>query len=128
MEYRMSFIPALSYVLLFVENPSKSSLFYQDLFGLKPIEESPTFVMFALPNGIMLGLWSRYTAEPRVDARPGASELCFASDSVDELFHAWGKKGVTFAQKPTMMDFGYTFVAHDLDGHRVRIYRLNKEQ
>lgn len=124
----MSFVPALGFVLLFVENPYKSSQFYQDLLELAPIEESPTFALFALPGGVMLGLWSRYTAEPRVEAHPGASEVCFAHDNVDALFEQWGKKGVTIVQKPTDMDFGRTFVAHDIDGHRIRVYRLHGEQ
>lgn len=126
--YPMSFIPGLGLVLLFVENPCKSSQFYQNLLNLKPIEESPTFAMFALTNGVMFGLWSRYTAEPRVEARPGAFELCFAHDNVDELFEQWGKQGVTIVQKPTDMDFGRTFVVHDIDGHRIRVYRLHGEQ
>lgn len=62
------FTPNLGFVLLFVSNPQKSGLYYQDLFGIKPIEESSTFVMFALKNGVMLGLWSKYTAEPRIEA------------------------------------------------------------
>ena len=66
------FSPTLGFTLLFVANPQKSSLFYQEILELKPIEESPTFVMFALKNGVMLGLCSKYTAEPRVDAPPCA--------------------------------------------------------
>lgn len=120
------FNPQLGFVLLFVANPLKSSLFYQDILGIKPIEESPTFVMFALSNGVMLGLWSKYTAEPRVEAPAGAMDICFATDNVDALFEAWGKKHVTIAQKPTDMDFGRTFVALDLDGHRIRIYKLHE--
>lgn len=119
--------PSLGFVLLFVENPQKSSLFYQEIFEIKPIEESPTFVMFALKNGVMLGLWSKYTAEPRVDASPGASEICFSTDDVDALYEALGKKHVTIAQKPTDMDFGRTFVALDPDGHRIRVYKLLEE-
>ena len=76
----------LGFVLLFVENPLKSSVFYQELFELDLIEESPTFVMFALNNGVMLGLWSKFTAEPRADAHPGASEICFPTDDVDKLY------------------------------------------
>ncbi len=118
------FTPNLGFVLLFVANPLKSSLFYQDIFGIKPIESSPTFVMFALSNGIMLGLWSRYTAEPHVAAPAGALEICFPADDVDALFEQWGSKMVTMAQKPTDMDFGRTFVALDPDGHRIRVYKL----
>ena len=116
----------LGFVLLFVSNPQKSSLFYQDLLEMKPIEESPTFVMFALENGVMLGLWSKYTAEPRVEASAGALEVCFPSHDVDALYEAWGKKHVTVAQKPTDMDFGRTFVVLDPDGHRLRVYKLHE--
>ncbi len=121
------FTPSLGLILLFVANPQKSSLFYQDIFGLTPIEESPTFAMFALKNGVMLGLWSKYTAEPRVEASPGALEIGFPTDDVDVLYEQWGKKRVTVAQKPTDMDFGRTFVILDPDGHRIRAYKLQEE-
>lgn len=117
---------SLGFVLLFVANPQQSALFYEEIFNLKPIEKSPTFAMFALKNGVMLGLWSKYTAEPRVEASPGALEICFPAENVDALFEEWGKKNVTIAQKPTDMDFGRTFVALDPDGHRIRIYKLEE--
>ncbi len=114
----------LGFLVLFVANPQKSSLFYQELFEIKPIEESPTFVMFALKNGVMLALWSKYTAEPRVEAPPGSTEVCFPTDNVDALYEAWSKKQLVIAQKPTDMDFGRTFLILDPDGHRIRIYKL----
>ena len=55
----------LGFVLIFVENPLKSSLFYKDLFGIDPIEESPTFVMFAINNGVMRGLEQIYRRATR---------------------------------------------------------------
>ncbi len=122
------FSATLGFTLLFVENPQKSSLFYQEILELKPIEESPTFVMFALKNGVMLGLWSKYTAEPRVNASPGALEICFPTENVDALYEEWGRKHVTVAQKPTDMDFGRTFVVLDPDGHRIRAYKLHEEK
>ena len=118
--------PNLGFVLLFVENPQKSALFYQEILGKTPIETSPTFVMFALNNGVMLGLWSRYTAEPRGESSPGALEICFAEEDVDALYEAWGKLHVTIAQKPTDMDFGRSFMALDPDGHRIRVYKLRE--
>ena len=121
------FNPTLGITLLFVTNPQKSSLFYQEILNLKPIEESPTFVMFALKNGIMLGLWSKYTAEPRVEVAAGALEICFPAENVDALYEEWGKMHVTVAQKPTDMDFWRTFVILDPDGHRIRIYKLYEE-
>jgi predicted enzyme related to lactoylglutathione lyase len=118
-------VPQLSFVILFVANPIKSAEFYSKLFGAKPIEQSPTFCMFALPGGVMLGLWSRHTAEPVVTGQPGSSEIMFNHDDVDALYNEWGMQGVTMVQKPTDMDFGRTFVALDLDGHRIRVAKMN---
>ena len=122
------FNPTLGFTLLFVTNPQKSSFFYHEIFNLKPIEESPTFVMFALKNGVMFGLWSKYTAEPRVDAPAGALEICFPTENVDALYEEWGKKRLTVAQKPTDMDFGRTFVILDPDGHRIRVYEFHEDK
>jgi len=119
--------PKLGFILLFVENPIKSADFYSNILNLKPIEQSPTFAMFALENGVMLGLWSKYTAEPKVDSIPGAMDICFPVDDVDLVYEHLGAKGVTIIQKPTDMDFGRTFVFLDLDGHRIRIYKLHHE-
>ncbi len=120
-------MPSLGFILLFVENPQKSGVFYQDILGIKPIEESPTFVMFMLENGVMLGLWSRYTAEPHVLANPGAQEICFGTQDVDALYESWHSRHLTVAQKPTDLDFGRTFVVLDPDGHRIRIYKLRQQ-
>lgn len=114
----------LGFVLLFVTNPQASSRFYEDLFGIKPIETSPTFALFALSNGVMLGLWNKYTAEPRVEAPAGALEICFPTDDVDALHELWSNKHLVVAQKPTEMNFGRTFVVLDPDGHRIRVYKL----
>ncbi|MDN3509398.1 MAG: VOC family protein [Candidatus Neptunochlamydia sp.] len=100
----------------------------QEIFGLKSVEESPTFVMFALKNGVMLGLWSKYTTEPRVGAPAGALEICFPTESMDALYEQLGKKNMTVAQEPTDMDFGRTFVILDPDGHRIRVYKLREER
>ena len=118
----------LVHVLLFVDNPAKSAEFYSNIFGFKPVELSPTFAMFALPNGVALGLWSRHSAEPKVEAAPGAMEICFPADDVDAMYKFVSSKNVTFLQKPTDMDFGRTFVFVDVDGHRVRVYKLHEHQ
>lgn len=65
-------VPSLDFVLLFVDSPKASKVFYTKILGLEPIEEHDTFVLFSLPNGIKLGLWSRHTAEPKVIAQSGA--------------------------------------------------------
>lgn len=117
----------LGYVILFAKNPIKSAEFYSDLFQIKPVQKFPTFVLFSLSNGIMFGLWSKYTAEPRVESDPGAMEICFSVEEVDKVYDFVGQKGVTVVQEPTDMDFGRTFVFLDPDGHRIRIFKLHKK-
>lgn len=46
-----------NFFILFVNDPQASARFYADLLGEAPIEASPTFAMFALDSGVMLGLW-----------------------------------------------------------------------
>jgi predicted enzyme related to lactoylglutathione lyase len=122
----MAFDTQLGFVL-FVKDPIASSKFYEQLFGLKPIEQSPTFALFSLKN-VMLGLWSHKTAEPKVTASAGATEIAFSEDNVDVLYNQWKNMDIPMAQPPTEMDFGRTFVALDPDGHRIRIYKLREEQ
>lgn len=116
--------PTLSFILLFVEDPAASAQFYQELFSLKPIEQSMTFVLFSLHNGVMLGLWSYKTAEPTVMAKPGAMEIAFAHEDVDVIYKQCLEKGIRVIQAPTEMDFGRTLVMVDPDGHRIRVYKL----
>lgn len=115
------------YVLLYVDNPVASEAFYADLLKLRAVESSPTFALFVLPSGLKLGLWSRHTAEPKVLANGGGSELAFAvadRSVVNDLYADWSARGLAIAQRPTAMDFGYTFVALDRDGHRLRVMAM----
>lgn len=112
-------------IILYVTNPTASATFYQNLLGYAPVESSPTFVMFALKSGFMLGLWAKHTVEPVPTSANGASELVFAVENqqtVDQVSKEWKKRGLKIMQSPTTMDFGYTFVAADLDGHRLRVF------
>jgi catechol 2,3-dioxygenase-like lactoylglutathione lyase family enzyme len=114
-----------NFILLYVDSPAASTAFYADLLGHPPVEASPTFAMFALSSGVMLGLWARHTVEPAAAARGGGSELAFTvadAGAVHTLHADWSKRGLTIAQKPTDMDFGHTFVALDPDGHRLRVF------
>lgn len=95
------------------------------MLGLEPVETSPTFALFALSSGLMLGLWSRHTAEPRPGAQAGGSELGLTVDdnaAVDATHADWKERGLAILQPPVDMDFGRTFVALDPDGHRLRVF------
>jgi catechol 2,3-dioxygenase-like lactoylglutathione lyase family enzyme len=114
-----------NFVLLYVESPALSAAFYADLLARQPVESSPTFAMFALASGIMLGLWARHGVEPAPTGTSGAAEIGFQVDSlpaVDALHTEWKRRGLAIAQGPTDMDFGRTFVALDPDGHRLRVF------
>ena len=115
-----------NFIILYVDNPPTSANFYAELLGKPPVESSPTFAMFALPSGVMLGLWSRHTVEPAAATTlGGGSEVAFAvenKDQVTSLYDAWTGRGLRVAQKPVDLDFGHTFVALDPDGHRLRVF------
>jgi catechol 2,3-dioxygenase-like lactoylglutathione lyase family enzyme len=114
-----------SFILLYVEDPAASAAFYGKLLGREPIQSSPTFVMFALDSGVMLGLWVRHDVEPAASGGPGGGEIAFAepgAEAVRARCAIWRDSGVRIAQEPTAMDFGFTFVGLDPDGHRLRVF------
>jgi catechol 2,3-dioxygenase-like lactoylglutathione lyase family enzyme len=122
-------MPDFNFLVLYVDDPAPSAAFYGDLLGAPIVEQSPTFAMLPLRDGVMLGLWSRHTVEPKCAAAPGvgeaAGEVAFAvaDAAVVEAMRAdWKRRGLTIAQVPTRMDFGTTFVALDPDGHRLRVF------
>lgn len=53
------------FTVLYVANPARSALFYRELFGHPPVEESPTFAMFVFESGARLALWSSATSRTR---------------------------------------------------------------
>ena len=111
-------------IVLYVDKPSASMAFYTSLLGRPPVESSPNFAMFALPSGMMLGMWARGDVKPPAPTGAGTAELCFPADGADAVrrTHAeWSGKGVKIAQAPVQMDFGWTFCALDPDGHRLRV-------
>ena len=110
-------------VILYVDSPSRSARFYEALLGCRPIEESPTFAMLPLREGVALGLWSRHTVEPGAEAAGGGGEIAFVTDDVDGTHADWAARGLAILQPPTDLDFGRTFVAQDPDGHRLRVFR-----
>ena len=114
-----------NFVILYVKDPSKSTAFYTDVLGHPPVEASPTFAMFALSSGVTLGLWARDTVAPAADAAAGGAELAITvadNDAVRAAHADWSARKLPIAQAPTAMDFGYTFVALDPDGHRLRVF------
>ncbi len=115
----------VSFILFYVDKPAASAAFYADLLGRPPVESSPTFAMFSMSSGVMLGLWSRNHVEPAAAGAAGSTEIAFTladRPAVDAMHADWSRRGLTIVQAPTDLDFGRTFVALDPDGHRLRVF------
>lgn len=116
----------LNYLLLAVQSPRESAKLYARLLGLSPVETSDSFVLFVLPSGFKLGFWVASEMQPRPNA-PGGVEISFSEPSreaVKKTYEEWRELGLRVVQEPTDMDFGFTFVVEDPDGHRLRPFVL----
>ena len=115
----------INFTLLYVEDVARSAAFYSRLLA-KPIPESSVnFALIPAAPGLMLGLWRRSEVAPAVRAEPGAGEIAvrLADEAAVEAEHTrWQAAGVRIAQPPTHMDFGFTCVGLDADGHRIRAF------
>lgn len=123
-------MPHPSYSILYVADPQASAPLYAELLDAQPVDASPTFVLFALEGGKMLGLWTRAAVQPPVSQDAAStSELAFRvadTGAVDALHDAWRARGLAILQAPQQVDFGYTFLAADPDGHRLRAFARNE--
>jgi len=118
-------MPNFSFVLLYVENPPASAGFYADLLGRPILENSPTFAMLPLREGVMLGLWSRKTVEPAASAQAGAGEVRVHGR---EFRRGRGDlRGLEAARAEHFARARADGFRHDLrrdrsDGHRLRVF------
>ncbi|MGM9485286.1 VOC family protein [Roseateles sp. NT4] len=113
-------------LILYVHSPAESVLFYRSLLGREPVEQSPNFAMFMLNDKTMLGLWAAHDVQPTGLHRGGGSEIGITVETdteVNAAVAAWKASGWPVLQSPTSMDFGFTAVTADPDGHRVRVFR-----
>lgn len=116
---------APDFLILYVKDLPKSIEFYKTLLGISPVNQSPGFAMFVLPNGLKFGLWLTGTVEPEVEITGGGAEYCIALPSesgLRESFDASRSAGLAIAQSPAQMSFGLTYVVEDPDRHRIRYY------
>ncbi|HEU0166114.1 MAG TPA: VOC family protein [Thermomicrobiales bacterium] len=119
------------YFVLHVASIETSIALYTDLLGTTPQRPSPTFAAFPLGSGVMLELWQRSGIEPASVAPGGAVDITFTAGSREELerIHGeWRDRGLHILLDPVEKVFGYTFVAADPDGHRLRVIFNPAEQ
>jgi predicted enzyme related to lactoylglutathione lyase len=112
------------FLLVYVEDVAASESFYALILGRPAVETSPTFAMLPAGPNLMLGLWRRDGVKPTATSG-GGSEICFTADNdaeVDSRCAEWKAKGVEIVMPPTRLDFGYSFVARDPDGQRLRVF------
>jgi predicted enzyme related to lactoylglutathione lyase len=113
------------FILLYVDEPQVSAEFYARLLDRKPLDSSPNFVMFELSTDLRLGLWARRDVQPASHGKADTGEVAMAvatKQEVEALSADWKRKGATILQEPTAMDFGWTFLVSDPDGHRLRVF------
>ncbi|MCM5553940.1 VOC family protein [Pleomorphomonas sp. NRK KF1] len=111
-------------LILYVDDVDRSTAFYRDILKADPVETFQDFSVFVLGEGFVVGLQSKHAIDPKPQPSFGGFELSFSNatkEDVDALHAAWTAKGVEMVLEPTTLEFGYTFVAADPDGHRLRV-------
>ncbi|MDR1077277.1 MAG: VOC family protein [Propionibacteriaceae bacterium] len=111
-------------LILYVDRVDLSTEFYRTILGADPVETFDGFAVFALGGGFTIGLQSRHDIEPKPQQSNGGFEICLSNADragVDRLYDLWRGRGVQIELEPTELPFGYTFVALDPDGHRLRV-------
>ena len=111
-------------VILYVSDVEASTTFYRRILGHEPIKTYPGFSVFTLSDETTLGLRAADEIEPAAEPYVGGTELSLSNvkhADVDRLHAQWKALGIPMVLEPTVLEFGYTFVATDPDGHRLRV-------
>ncbi|OKL42257.1 VOC family protein [Pseudovibrio exalbescens] len=111
-------------VILYVTDVNKSTDFYKKVLEKDPEESFSEFSLFLLEGNFMLGLQAKDGIDPKAQEHFGGVELSLSDvdrETVDRLHSQWSSMGVDIALPPQELAFGYTFVAVDPDGHRLRV-------
>ena len=115
-----------NFVIFYVSGIEKSINFYSRLLQKNPIQSSSSFAMFALSENLMLGLWDRTCVQPKANWSEEfqLQEIAFMLPNELQLkqqLHDWQAAGAILKQEITLMDFGWSFMVQDPDGHRLRV-------
>ena len=117
-----AFVP--NSVILYVSDVEVSTAFYREILGHGPIKTYPGFSVFTLSDEMTLGLQAADEIEPAAEPYVGGTELSLSNverADVDRLHAQWKALGIPMVLEPTVLEFGYTFVVTDPDGHRLRV-------
>ncbi|MFQ1005371.1 VOC family protein [Gilliamella sp. CG22] len=111
-------------VIVYVKDVDASTEFYTKILGRPPVETYPGFAVFLMNNNFILGLQEANKITPKEPNHYGGFELSFSDvtkNDVDAIYSTWKELNVKIELEPQMLDFGYTFVGNDPDGHRLRV-------
>lgn len=113
-------------VIFYVSDIQKSISFYTHLLQKNPIHPSSSFAMFALSENLTLGLWDRTCVQPKANWSEEFQlhELAFMLPNelrLKQQLHDWQAAGAILIQEIILMDFGWSFMVQDPDGHRLRV-------
>lgn len=113
-------------MIFYVSDINSSARFYAIALGKEPQELSPGFALFLLPNGLKIGLWKTAAVAPSASFSGCGAELVLHATSdgeVEEAHSRWAAAGLPILDPPVAREFGFSFVATDPDGHRVRVMK-----
>ncbi|UYZ84209.1 VOC family protein [Entomomonas sp. E2T0] len=111
-------------IILYVSDIQLSTQFYTNILGQQPIEAYKEFSVFTLNENIILGLQTKEGIDPEPTKHFGGFEICLSDvtkQQVDTIYKQWQALHIPILLEPTQLEFGYTFVALDPDGHRLRV-------
>ncbi len=111
-------------IIFYVSDVEASTEFYRTVLGAEPVATFEGFAVFAFSDTVTLGLQAADQIDPKAEPHIGGSELSLSNadrDTVDRLYADWTAWKIPMALEPTELAFGYTFVATDPDGHRLRV-------
>ena len=117
-----AFVP--NSIILYVSDVEVSTTFYREILGHGPLYTYPGFSVFKVSDDVTLGLQAADEIEPAAEPYVGGTELSLSNverADVDRLHERWKMLGIPMVLEPTVLEFGYTFVATDPDGHRLRV-------
>lgn len=115
-----------NFVIFYVSDIEKSVDFYSCLLQKNSIQQTSSFAMFAVSEQLMLGLWDRTCVQPKANLSEQfqLQEIAFMLPNKLQLkqqLHDWQAAGAMLIQEITLMDFGWSFMVQDPDGHRLRV-------
>lgn len=111
-------------IILYVSDIQLSTQFYTTILGQQPIETYEEFSVFTLSECMILGLQTKEGIDPKPNGQVGGFEICLSDvnkQQVEIIYQQWQALQITILLEPTQLEFGYTFVALDPDGHRLRV-------